>query len=237
MLEKQNPDLVCLQEIKALPEQIDNSLFEYLGYKCYWYSAVKKGYSGTGILTKINPQNIVTGCNHPLYDSEGRIIRTDFAKFSLISVYFPSGSSGDMRQEVKMNFLDYFYHYIQKLKNELKNLIICGDYNICHQSIDIHDPIGNKNSTGFLPEEREWMSAFFKSGFTDSFRLIHSDLLHQYTWWSFRANARSKNKGWRIDYISVNNDLSHLITKAEILPFEMQSDHCPYYIEIDLQKL
>lgn len=233
-LEKNKPDIVCIQEIKALPEQIDDTVFEHLGYKCYWYSAQKKGYSGTGILTKIKPQNVVFGSNHPLYDSEGRILRTDFYDFSVISAYFPSGSSGDERQKIKMEFLDFFYHYILELKKVRKNLIICGDYNICHQAIDIHDPIGNKDSSGFLPEEREWMSAFFKSGFTDTFRYIYPDLNNQYTWWSYRANARNNNKGWRIDYISVSEELKHFIRNAQILPYEMHSDHCPYFIEIEV---
>lgn len=234
LLEKQSPDIVCVQEIKALPEQIDDSLFEHLGYKCYWFSAQKKGYSGTGILTKLTPDNVTFGCNHALYDNEGRVLRADFKDFSVISVYFPSGSSGDERQVIKINFLDYFYHYIIELRKEIRNLIICGDYNICHKSIDIHDPVGNKNSSGFLPEEREWMSAFFKSGYTDTFRHLYPTAVNSYTWWSFRANARNNNKGWRIDYISVSNEISHFLKKAEILPYEMQSDHCPYYIDIDL---
>lgn len=234
MLEKQNPDIVCFQEIKALPEQIDDSVFEHLGYKCFWYSAQKKGYSGTGILTKINANDITYGCNHVLYDGEGRVIRANFDDFSVISVYFSSGSSGDERQIIKMNFLDYFYHYILELRKEVRNLIICGDYNICHKPIDIHDPIGNNNSSGFLPEEREWMSAFFKSGFTDTFRYLHPTATKKYTWWSFRANARNNNKGWRIDYISASNEIANFIKKAEILPFEFQSDHCPYFIEIEI---
>lgn len=233
-LQRENPDIVCLQEIKAMPEQFDTTVFDPLGYELYWYPAVKKGYSGVAILTKEKPKHVEIGCNHNLYDYEGRILRADFDNFSVMSAYFPSGSSGDLRQDVKMAFLEYFFTYIGELKQRIPNLIICGDYNICHEAIDIHDPKGNKDSSGFLPEERAWMSAFFKSGFTDSFRTLHPGEPHRYTWWSFRANARANNKGWRIDYISVANHLADKLKKAEILPADNQSDHCASYIEIDL---
>ena len=234
MLERENPDVVCMQEIKAMPDQIDNSLFEHLGYHCYWYSAQKKGYSGVGILTKLKPKHIEFGCGHELFDFEGRVLRVDFDTFSVISSYFPSGTTGEVRQNVKYAFLEYFYNYIHQLRYTNPNLIICGDYNICHEAIDIHDPKGNKNSSGFLPEERAWMGAFFNSGFTDTFRFLNPGIPHQYTWWSFRANARNNNKGWRIDYISVNEELSPKIIDAEILPMDVQSDHCASYTVLDI---
>lgn len=228
-LKRENPDVVCFQEIKALKEQIDESLFNDLGYNCYWYSAQKKGYSGVAILSKQKPLNIEQGCGNELFDAEGRVLRADFKDFSIISAYFPSGTTGDVRQEVKYNFLDYFYAHVDLLKTEKPNLIICGDYNICHEPIDIHNPAGNKNSSGFLPEERAWMSAFFKNGFIDTFRFKHPGLNDQYTWWSFRANARDNNKGWRIDYIAASENLSSNLIEAAILPNDMQSDHCASY--------
>jgi len=233
-LERESPDIVCLQEIKALPEQIDDSLFESLGYHCYWYSAQKKGYSGVGILSKIKPNHVEYGCGQPLYDSEGRMLRADFDNFSVISVYFPSGTTGEIRQTIKYAFLENFYDYMEDLKLKSMNLILCGDYNICHEPIDIHDPKGNKDSSGFLPEERAWMSAFFKNGFTDSFRFMNPDVPHQYTWWSYRANARNNNKGWRIDYISLSEHLSPYILEAKILPYDIHSDHCASYTILNL---
>lgn len=233
-LEREQPDIVCLQEIKALPEQIDNSLFEHLGYHCYWFSAQKKGYSGVGILSKQEPKNVQYGCGHDVFDYEGRIIQADYEGFSVISAYFPSGTTGELRQDVKYAFLDYFYNHLDYLKSMIPNLLICGDYNICHEAIDIHDPKGNKDSSGFLPEERAWMSKFFKNGFVDTFRFLNPDVPHQYTWWSFRANARNNNKGWRIDYISVNKELSAKLKEAKILPNDIQSDHCASYAVVDL---
>ncbi len=234
LLERVNPDIVCFQEIKAQPDQIDNSLFEHLGYYCNWFSAEKKGYSGVGILSKQKPKQIECGIGHELFDYEGRVIRADFENYSVISAYFPSGTTGQVRQDVKYVFLETFYNYIEKLKTKIPNLIICGDYNICHEAIDIHDPKGNKDSSGFLPEERAWMSAFFKGGFTDTFRFLNPGVPHQYTWWSFRANARNNNKGWRIDYISVNEQLATKIKEAKILPFDLQSDHCASYAVVDI---
>ncbi|MCX6175909.1 MAG: exodeoxyribonuclease III, partial [Bacteroidetes bacterium] len=166
------------------------------------------------------------GCGNDLYDFEGRVIRCDFAWGSVISAYFPSGTSGDERQDVKMNFLHYFRDYAQKIRSMVGELIVCGDYNICHRAIDIHDPVSNKNSTGFLPEERAWMDQWFESGFTDTLRTLKPEP-HQYTWWSFRANARANNKGWRIDYVSASPKLAGQLSSAGIDDFAKHSDHCP----------
>jgi exodeoxyribonuclease-3 len=232
-LKEENADIVCFQEIKALESQIDTLPIQDLGYHCYWYSAEKKGYSGVGILSKELPDAVVYGCGHELFDAEGRILRLDFAWGSVISAYFPSGSSGDSRQDVKMMFLSYFLAYVEDLKKTKKLLIVCGDYNICHQAIDIHDPVSNKNSSGFLPEERQWMDTWFASGFTDGFRRINSKP-HEYTWWSFRANARANNKGWRIDYISVSDKYADKIQNAQIVNQAQHSDHCPCWIELSI---
>ena len=202
-----------------------------LGYHTYWFPAQKLGYSGTAILSKIKPQSINYGMGHDSYDYEGRVLKADFDDFSIISVYMPSGSSGEIRQAFKYQFLDDFYNYIKQLLNTHPNLIVCGDYNICHKAIDIHDPVRNKNVSGFLPVEREWLQKFIDSGFVDSFREFNSDP-HQYSWWTYRANARANNKGWRIDYIMVSSDLKSKLNDAAILNDIVHSDHCPIRISL-----
>ncbi len=230
-LKTEDPDVVCLQEIKANQDQADLAPIEALGYHHFWFSAQKKGYSGVAIFSKIKPKHVEFGLGHPDHDFEGRCIRADFDDFSVMSVYFPSGTSGDHRQVVKYQFLDYFYDYAHNLQKTLGPLVVCGDYNICHKAIDIHDPVSNKNSTGFLPEERAWMDKWFESGFVDGFR-HHNPDPHQYTWWSFRAGARGNNKGWRIDYISLSESLRDRCSGAAIVPAAMHSDHCPMWVEL-----
>jgi len=231
-LQNVNADVICLQEIKANVEQFNESIFTNLGYNCYWYSAQKKGYSGVAILSKQKPLNVAIGCENSLYDTEGRMLRLDFEEYSILNAYHPSGSNED-RQSFKMQWLNFFHNYMQDLKAQKPNLIMCGDYNICNKAIDIHNPVANKNSSGFLPEEREWFDSFLANGFTDSFRHICKEP-HQYTWWSYRANAREKNLGWRIDYNVVSDALKDKITNAYILPDAMHSDHCPCVLEINL---
>jgi len=227
-----NADAVCLQEIKANPEQFDQEIFTKLGYECYWYPAQKKGYSGVAILTKIKPLKVTYGCSIEKYDQEGRVLRLDYDSFSLMSVYMPSGSSGEERQLFKYEWMDDFFDYIENLKKELSHMVICGDFNICHQPIDIHNPKSNANSSGFLPKEREWMSKFFESGFTDAFRHFNQEP-HHYTWWSYRAGARNKNLGWRIDYHAVTKGMENRLKRAAILPEAKHSDHCPVLLEIN----
>ena len=223
-------NIVCLQEIKAKPEQFDQQAFNKIGYKCYINSAEKPGYSGVAILSKIIPKHIEYGCGIEKIDSEGRVIRVDFENYSVMSAYFPSGSNPE-RQGFKMEFLALFYAYIAELKKTIPNLIISGDYNICHQAIDIHNPKVNKNSSGFLPEEREWVSQFIDSGFIDSFRHLNKDP-HHYSWWSYRANARAKNLGWRIDYNMISTPLLPKLKRSQILPAARHSDHCPVLVEL-----
>jgi len=227
-----SPDIICLQETKAQPDQIPVFDFEEAGYQTFWHSAQKKGYSGVAILTKTKPDRVVYGIGIEKYDHEGRYLRADYGDVSVISVYHPSGTSGDERQAFKMFWLEDFLIHITELKKTRPNLIICGDYNICHKPIDIHNPISNAHSSGFLPEEREWVSRFIDSGFIDSFRYFNKEP-HQYTWWSFRANARAKNLGWRIDYNMVSLPLESKLSKARILPEARHSDHCPVLLEID----
>lgn len=234
-LETENPDVVCLQEIKASPDQLplELLLIENLGYEHYWYPAQKKGYSGTAIFTKKSPLKVTYGCGEEAYDLEGRMIRLDFDQLSVMSVYFPSGTTGDIRQTFKYRFLDDFQQLSNQLLKETPKLVVCGDYNICHRAIDIHNPKTNANSSGFLPEEREWMENFINSGYVDSFRHLNPDP-HNYTWWSFRANSRAKNLGWRIDYNMVSEALAPYISGAKILNEAVHSDHCPVVVELDI---
>lgn len=232
-LEEENPDVLCLQELKANQSDVDLSVFENLGYHIHWHSAEKKGYSGVGIFTKVKPQNVEIGCNMDIYDREGRVIRADFEDFSVLNTYMPSGSSGDPRQDFKMKWLADFRNYVQDLKKDIPKLLICGDYNICHQAIDIHDPVRNKNSSGFLPEEREWMTDFLSDGFIDTFRHLNKEP-DQYSWWSYRSAARERNKGWRIDYHMITENMKNQLKSANILQDVKHSDHCPIKVELDV---
>lgn len=232
---KTNPaDIICLQEIKAQESDIDKSVFEKAGYNPNFFCAEKKGYSGVGILSRIHPDKVVYGHNNQQSDFEGRVIRADFGDLSVISAYFPSGTTGDERQTYKYQWLDDFLKYLKKLRRERTQLVVCGDYNIAHKEIDIHNPKGNKNSSGFLPEERAWMDAFFKNGFADGFRLINQEP-HQYTWWhQLRPSTRIENKGWRIDYISVTDNLKNSVADARIYPDVKHSDHCPVLVTLNI---
>lgn len=224
-------DIICLQEIKAQKENVDFQAIEALGYETFWFPAQKKGYSGVAVFSKIHPDNVVYGNGYKQSDFEGRVLRLDFGTISLINAYFPSGTSGEERQAYKYQWLDEFFNYLDELRTAGRQLIVCGDYNIAHKEIDIHDPKGNKNSTGFLPEERAWMDKFIAHGFTDTFRHFNTDP-HNYSWWTFRANARNNNKGWRIDYINTTVDLKDKLASARILPDIVHSDHCPVYLEL-----
>lgn len=225
-------DVICIQEIKAGKDDIDLTQFTRLGFQSYWYSAEKKGYSGVAVFTKLQPGAVQMGNGYMQSDAEGRVIRLDFGDVTLINAYFPSGTSGDIRQCYKYVWLDELFEYINLLKQKRPKLIVCGDYNIAHKDIDIHDPKGNKNSSGFLPKEKAWMDTFFASGFIDAFRQINPHP-HNYSWWSQRfPNVRLNNKGWRIDYINVTENLKDTIRDASILPEVKHSDHCPVYVEL-----
>ena len=231
-LQHANPDVICLQEIKASEDQVPVSDFEKAGYPYqYYYPATKKGYSGVAVLSKIKPNNVVFGTGIAHMDFEGRNLRLDFDGISVMSLYLPSGTNID-RLDHKFMFMDDFQNYIDKLKKEIPNLVICGDYNICHQAIDIHDPIRNAKVSGFLPEERAWLDTFMKNGFIDSFRFFNKQP-DQYSWWSYRAGSRGNNKGWRIDYCLVSEPLKDRLKRALILPESKHSDHCPVLVEIE----
>ena len=231
-LQHSNPDVICLQEIKATEDQVPFLDIEMAGYPYqYYYPATKKGYSGVAILSKIKPNNIVFGTGIEHMDFEGRNVRVDFDDLSVMSLYLPSGTNSD-RLSHKFMFMDDFQNYVNELKKEIPNLVICGDYNICHKAIDIHDPIRNANVSGFLPQERDWLDRFIKNGFIDSFRFFN-DQPDNYSWWSYRAGARGNNKGWRIDYCLVSETLKDKLKRAYILPEAKHSDHCPVVVEIE----
>ncbi len=231
---KTNPaDVICLQEIKADKADVPEAEIKSAGYEVYSFSAQKKGYSGVAILTKIKPDKVSYGNGIEQSDFEGRVIRADFGDVTLINAYFPSGTSGEDRQTYKYQWLDEFFAYVAKVRKTRPKLIICGDYNICHKPIDIHDPVRNKNYTGFLPDERAWMDKLFENGFIDTFRQFNKEP-HQYTWWSQFANARANNKGWRIDYINVTEPLAKKLKHAEIMPHIRHSDHCPVLLDLSI---
>ena len=231
-LKQANPDIICLQETKANQDQVDVEAIEAAGYPYhYWFSAQKKGYSGVAILSKHKPLNVVYGTGIDYMDAEGRNLRLDFEDFSVMSLYLPSGTNIE-RLDHKFQYMRDFYDYIDNLKKEIPNLVICGDYNICHEAIDIHDPVRNKKVSGFLPEERAWLDAFINNGFIDSFRYFNKEP-HNYSWWSYRANARNNNKGWRIDYCMATEPMKDRLTRALILPEAKHSDHCPIVIEFE----
>lgn len=230
-LAEENPDIIAIQETKATEDVVDCLPLLKLGYELHWFSAQKKGYSGVAVFTKIKPLKVHYGNGIEQSDFEGRVIRLDFEDFSLINAYFPSGTSGQIRQTYKYQWLDEFLDYVNEVKKEQPNLVICGDYNICHKAIDIHDPISNKNSSGYLPEERAWMDKWFASGMVDAFR-VFNDKPHEYSWWSLRAASRERNKGWRIDYISVTEAMKSRLKSAAILQQVKHSDHCPVRVEI-----
>ncbi|WP_452227392.1 exodeoxyribonuclease III [Lacinutrix cladophorae] len=230
-LEAANPDVICLQEIKAMEEQLDVDLFIEAGYTYnYWFSAQKKGYSGVAILSKTKPNHVEFGTGIESMDFEGRNIRADFDGISVMSLYLPSGTNA-ARLDHKLEYMDMFQEYINNLKKEIPNLVICGDYNICHEEIDIHNP-KMKGVSGFLPIEREWIGSFIDSGFVDAFRFIHPEK-QEYSWWSYRANSRANNKGWRLDYTMVSNPLKEKIKRSVILQEAVHSDHCPVLVEIE----
>ena len=231
-LEAVGADVVCLQEVKAEEHQVDLTGFARLGYThIYWHSAEKKGYSGVAILAKQPALQVTYGIGLPHYDREGRVLKIDLADCSIINAYHPSGTTGQERQQFKYEWLDDFYAYAQQVRRDYPNLIMCGDYNICHKPIDIHNPVSNKNSSGFLPQERAWFDKLVDNGWVDTFRQF-SQAPHQYTWWSNRPGVRERNLGWRIDYHLINEPMRPRLANCQILDQVFFSDHCPVLLEL-----
>lgn len=231
-LSTESPDVFCIQESKAQPEQIDTLAMQELGYHSYIHSAEKKGYSGVCIFAKQEPDLVQAGMERSRYDAEGRVLRADFGDVTVVCVYVPSGTTGDIRQEFKMDFLEAFLKWIKDLRQTRPNVIVCGDYNICHHPIDINHPERQEGVSGFLPEEREWMDRWQDSGMVDSFR-VFDQRPEQYSWWSYRAGARRTNAGWRIDYHWVSEPLRSRLTGARIMQEAVHSDHCPVELRIE----
>jgi exodeoxyribonuclease-3 len=230
-LENEKPDILCLQETKLQEDQVDKMSFEFHGYHQIWHSAVKKGYSGVAVLSKIKPDNYSIGIGIKEFDSEGRFIRIDIGDLTIINSYFPSGTTGEVRQAVKMVYLDSIYAYLEKLKTTRPNIILSGDYNIAHNPIDINHPERHLKSSGFLPEERRWLDSLLELGFIDTFRVFNQEP-QQYSWWSYRAGSRGKNLGWRLDYHIVSHSLKDNLLHAGILQNIVHSDHCPVYLTL-----
>lgn len=231
---KENPDIICLQETKASPEQLPNELLNVNGYKSYFSSSiVKKGYSGVAIYAKQEPLKVEHGFGIPKFDDEGRIIIAEFKEFSLMNIYYPNGKASEERLKYKMDFYEAFLDYSNKLVKKGKNLVICGDVNTAHKEIDIARPKENEKVSGFLKIERDWMDKFFDHGYVDTFRMFNQEPA-QYTWWDLVTRARERNVGWRIDYFFVSEKFKNKVKNAFILQDVMGSDHCPIGIEINL---
>jgi len=231
----EDPDILCVQETKAAPEQLSNELLNINGYKSYFSSStVKKGYSGVAIYTKQEPVKIENGFGIPKFDDEGRIIIADYKDFILLNIYYPNGKQNKERLQYKMDFYDEFLNYANKLVKKGKKLIICGDVNTAHKEIDLARPKENSKVSGFLPIEREWMDKFIANGYHDTFRMFNNEP-DNYTWWDQLTRARERNVGWRIDYFFVSNNFKKNVKDAFILPDIMGSDHCPVGIDIKLK--
>ena len=230
-LESEGPDVVCLQEIKARTEDLDEKILNPKGYHAFWNPAERKGYSGVAIFTKKKPVAVHLGLGIERFDCEGRILRIEFKDFDLFSVYFPNGTSGEERLQYKMEFYDAFLDHCEELRGQGRELVITGDVNTAHKPIDLKNPKANQKNSGFLTEERAWVDKFIEHGYVDSFRAFNEDP-DQYTWWSYRFNVRAKNVGWRIDYFFVTEGLMKKVKDSFITPEVMGSDHCPIGLDI-----
>ena len=231
--EQQDPDILCIQETKAHPGQLEHELLKPFDRYAYWSSAYKKGYSGTVTYLKEEPAAVAHGIGIRKFDSEGRFVVTDMGQFVLFNVYFPNRAAREERHLFKQEFLAKFTKHLKKLIDSGREVIVVGDYNVAHLEYDVHDPVRLSKSSGFLPEEREWFDYFLSVGFYDAFRQFHPDKKDEYSWWSYRENARKNNRGWRIDYICVTKGLIPRLKSASILQDQMGSDHCPVVVELE----
>lgn len=228
-----NPDIICIQETRALEDQIPSPV-KKLGYHKNYHIADKKGYSGVAIFSREEPITIKEGIGVDWIDTEGRVLMAEFENVIVFSIYAPSGTTGDARQDLKMEFLDHFLPFAQKYLSGNKPVVFCGDFNICHTKIDIHNPKQNATTSGFLVEEREWVTRLLETGFEDVYRRLHEGETDLYSWWSYRAASKDRNKGWRIDYHMSSPDLLDAARDAEIEMKWDLSDHAPVSICYDI---
>ncbi|MDA3837398.1 MAG: exodeoxyribonuclease III [Candidatus Delongbacteria bacterium] len=229
----EKPDILCLQETKIQDDQIEEDIRNREGYHSYFSFAVKKGYSGTAIYSNIKPINVIHGIGIEEFDNEGRVVQAEYDKFTLLNIYFPNGQMNDTRLDYKLRFYDAILEHCEYLRSKGVNLVICGDYNTAHFPIDLKNPKANEKRSGFLPIEREWMDKFVKTGYVDTFRKLFPEKV-EYSWWSYRFNARKNNAGWRIDYHFVNEEFFNKVKDAYILNDVLGSDHCPVVLELDI---
>ena len=232
-LRSQRPDVVCIQEVKAHPEQLDDELLHPLGYRSYWHPAERRGYSGVTTFTRQEPLSVTYGLGREDFDREGRVLMTEFPDFTLINAYFPNSQREHARLDYKLSFCRAITRRLNRMRREGRNLVLCGDYNIAHRPIDLRNPKQNQNNAGFLPEERAWMERFLKNGYVDAFRRFCDEPGH-YTWWSYRPTIRERNIGWRIDYFCVNVEFAPALRRAFHQPEIHGSDHCPIGLELDV---
>ena len=232
-LRTSNGDIICLQEIKCTPDQIPVEAINFVPYQSYFYSAERKGYSGTAIYTKIKPLNLFTGLGNAYFDNEGRAIFAEYEKFVLVDVYFPNGGRGEERIAYKLDFYNELFFLLEKKFRDKKGIIVTGDFNTAHKEIDVARPDKWSQVSGFLPEEREWIDKLINLGYVDVFRNFHPEA-EQYTFWDQRTRSRESNTGWRIDYFLVSDDFVKYISDANIHPDVMGSDHCPISIDIEI---
>jgi len=230
-IQVENPDIICIQETKIQEATLSEELKNLEGYKSYFSFAEKKGYSGVATYTKEEPISVKYGLGIQRFDVEGRVVETEFKSFILLNIYFPNGQRDEERLNYKLEFYDALLEYCNDLVNKGKKLLICGDYNTAHTPMDIKNAKANEKTSGFLPIERAWLDKFISNGYSDTFRVLNPDAV-EYSWWSYRFNARTNNTGWRIDYHFVSNNLLPQVTKATIATEVMGSDHCPIMIEI-----
>jgi len=228
------PDVLCVQEIKAGTAPLDVSSLAALGYHAYLHPARKPGYSGVATFSLTEPRAVVTGCGEPLYDDEGRVLRLDFEHVSVLNTYMPSGTSGPARQAFKVAWLHWFRAYVAQLRQDdiVPPLVIGGDFNCCQTAIDLHNPKANQQSPGYTPEERQWFSDLLADGYLDSFRQLHPEAPHHYSWWSYRAGSRARNVGWRLDHLLLDQALLPQLRGAGLWPDVVHSDHCPAWVEL-----
>jgi exodeoxyribonuclease-3 len=232
-LQRESPDILCLQETKAQPDQLSEAIRDPGDYHAYWDYPVQKGYSGVATLAREKPMRVQTGFGMPQFDSEGRTIIAEFPGFTVMNIYFPNGKKDGQRLQYKMDFYEAFLKFTETLRAQGKKMVICGDFNTAHKEIDLARPKENEKVSGFLPVERAWMDKFVSRGYVDTFRQFNREP-GQYTWWDLKSRARERNVGWRIDYFFVTENLLPSVSSAFIMPEVTGSDHCPIGIRLSM---